>query len=162
MIIDIKEKFSLLGRRYHISIDGVPSYRAKRRFFSILSTLRLYRKDELKITMIKEFGCEMDNYDIILSDRTELQFKNPSRKEAIYTCQVKDDCYDIYADRGSWIQVFKNHRFAAGWEQNDIRFINHDYQIRGNEDIDTEIVIAFCLIYDDLQSVKRKANDMTT
>jgi hypothetical protein len=160
MIIDIKQKFTLLGRSYHISINNIPSYRARKRFFSMLSTLRLYQKNELKITMIKELSLE--NYDINLSDSTELQFKNPSNKESIYTCQVKDDYYIIYADRGSWIQVHKNDCLIAGCMQNDIRFVDHDYQIQGDEDFDAEIVIAFCLICDDIQSFRRIASTMTS
>jgi hypothetical protein len=162
MIIDIKQKFTLLGRSFHISINGVPSYRARKRFFSLFSTTRLYRNDELKITMIKELGHEVENYDINLSDGFELQFKNPSKRESIYTCQVRNEYYIVYADRGSWIQVHKNDRLIAGWMQNDNRFVDHDYQIRGDEDFDPEIVIAFCLICDDIQSFRRNASTMTS
>jgi hypothetical protein len=162
MIIDIKQKFTLLGRSYHISINGVLSYRARKRFFSSLSPIRLYRNDELKIMMIKELGFEIENYYIKLSDGIELQFKNPSKKESIYTCEVRNEYYNIYADRGSWIQVHKNDRLIAGWMQNDIRFIAHNYQIQGDEDFDAEIVIAFCLICDDIQSFRRNANAMTS
>ena len=155
MIINIKSKFRLLARTYEISVNGVPTHRAIKWFFSFFSTVRLYEKDILKIKMIKEMDFFTENYDIILSDGVELIFERPSRKEAIYSCQVRNDYYKIYADRGPWVQVVKNDRLVAGWEQNDINFNFHDYQIRGDEDFDAEIVIAFCLICEDLQSINR-------
>ena len=123
----------------------------------MLSTTLLYQNDLVKIRMIKEIGFEVENFDIILADGTELEFKNPSKKELVYTCQVKDDSYTIYADRGPWVQVFKNSRLIAGWQQNDIQFGDHDYQIRGEEVFDAELIISFCLIYDDIRSFQWKS-----
>jgi hypothetical protein len=158
MIIDIKEKFSLLGRTFLLSINGVPTHRARKRFFSFLSTTRLYRNDELRITMIKEWG-NVENYDILMNGGPELVFKNTSGKDAVYQCQINNNHYQMLGDRGSWMQVIKNGQIIAGWQQNDIQFNDNDYQIRTEEEGDAELLMAFCLICGDLKRIQRKRLD---
>ncbi|MDM1494676.1 hypothetical protein [Myroides odoratimimus] len=67
-----------------------------------------------------------------------------------YQCHYNYKVYDIYAHRGLKCSIFENRKQIAWWDKERISISYADnYFMIANNDVNQELLIAFCLAYDD-------------
>jgi len=154
MEIVIHQKKIAIGDKYHIFTNQQFSHTASRQLFQLLAEILLFNKQQstpiLKIN--KRFYWFKAKYDIRVQDGAVLLFRTKSRWKRHYQCQTGTDHYDIYGHLGRKYSVYKNDIQIAWWKKGAITWFEGDnYVIAADDDSDRHLLIAFCLIIDNMQ-----------
>ncbi|MEH6308746.1 hypothetical protein RYH73_24040 [Olivibacter sp. CPCC 100613] len=159
MEIVIHQKKITIGNKYKIFINQQASYRASRQLFQLLAEILLFDMQQstpvLKIN--KRFYWFKAKYDIRTEDGTVLRFRTKSYWKRHYQCQIGTDYYDIYGHRGRNYSVYKNNIQIAWWKRGAIVWFEGDnYVIQADDTSDPKLLIAFCLIIDNMKGNHRE------
>jgi len=153
MEIVITQKKISIGDKYNIFTDGQPTHKASKQLLQLLAEIRLFESNGITPDVIinRRFTWLKPAYDISNKNRHILAFRTRSFWKRHYCCQSNSDIYDIYRHRGLKYSIFKNNQQIAWWEKSTITWFEGDnYRIIANDDCDTELIISFCLIIDNI------------
>ena len=150
MKIDINQRAISIGDKYTIFINGTEEYYASVAIFTILAeiTLSSGKGKEALLMIKKRFSLFKAKYDIHIGGAT-LEFITTSILKRQYRCVQGFDTYDIYANIGRKYSIYKNDIQIAWFEDAAVTWFNGDnYSMQADDDSNTLLVIAFCLIID--------------
>jgi len=151
MEIVINQKKIAIGDKYRIFINQQPSHTASRQIFQLLAEILLFndKENSPRITINKRLSWFKPKYDISRRDGTKLAFRTKSYWKLHYQCQSGIDCYDIYGHKGRKYSIYKNDTQVAWLTKSIITWLEGDnYHITADDDSDSDLLIAFCLIID--------------
>lgn len=154
MEIIISQKKIAIGDKYMIFINQEETYRASRQLFRLLAEILLFNKQQSSpiLRINKRWYWFKAKYDIRVQDDIVLPFRTKSYWKRHYQCQTGTDQYDIYGHRGRTYSIYKNSVQIAWWKQDLITWFEGDhYTIEADDDTDRHLLIAFCLIIDNMQ-----------
>lgn len=153
MEIVITQKQISVGDKYNIFTNGQPTYKASKQLLQLLAEIRLFESNGITphVVINRRFTWLKPAYDITNKNRQVLTFRTRSFWKRHYQCQSSSDIYDIYRHKGLKYSIFKNNQQIAWWEKSTITWFEGDnYRIIANDDCDTELIISFCLIIDNI------------
>ncbi len=151
MKIDVNQRAISIGDKYTIFINGSEEYFASVAIFTLLAEITLSRgKGKDSLLMIKKrLAFFKARYDIKIGGTETLEFITTSILKKQYRCIQGFDTYDIYANRGRKYSIYKNDIQIAWFEDAAVTWFNGDnYSMQADDDINKELLIAFCLIID--------------
>lgn len=154
MEIVINQKKIAIGDKYRVFVNQQPLLMASRRIFQLLAELRLFYNKENNpiITINKRLSWFKPKYDITRREGTKLAFRTESYWKLHYQCQCGIDCYDIYGHRGRKHSIYKNGVQVAWLTKAVITWFEGDnYRLTADDDCDSNLLIAFCLIIDNME-----------
>ncbi len=155
MEIDINQQKISIGDKYQVFIDGALRFRASRILFRWLATVKLFDQDSdiARLTIHRRLSFFKPKYDIILRDENVLPFYTISFWKLHYQCKAGNDTYDIYGHRGRKYSIFKNNRQTGWWDKKAVTwFAGDNYTITADNNANTALLIAFCLVIDNYRS----------
>jgi uncharacterized protein YxjI len=154
MIIDIAQAKIAIADKYKIFVNGQEAYRAARKLWRFLAEVDLFTLDghQPVLTIKKRFAFFKASYDVLIDDQA-FPFTTRSLWKGVYHFDRGNDRYEIYAHRGRKYSIFRNDLQVAWWDKAAITVLAGDkYRITADDDADTELLIAFCLIVDNYAS----------
>ncbi|RVT71735.1 hypothetical protein EOD40_16685 [Flavobacterium sufflavum] len=152
--ITIKQHTFSFGSQYKIFIDKKEEFYAETDLFS-RSIINIYKPDELKPNF-RTFKCLYFNYpkykiEVPSGERFKLESKNFWKTK--YQLKKGTDIYDLYCHKERKVSIFHNDIQIAYWEKEAISYLAGDYyEIVANRNSEKELLIAFCLILDNIHS----------
>jgi uncharacterized protein YxjI len=153
MEIVITQKKISIGDKYNIFTNGQPTHKVSKQPLQLLAKIRLFESNGITPDVIinRRFTWLKPAYDITIKNLQVLAFRTRSFWKRHYRCQSNSDIYDIYRHRGLKYSIFKNNQQIAWWEKSTITWFEGDnYRIIANNDCDTDLIISFCLIIDNI------------
>lgn len=164
MEIDINKPRTAIGKVYKIFEAQVHRYSATPELVNWLSIIHLREKEPnrecLQIRELKSWFTS--RYNIHRSNGEVLEFRFKSFWLLEYECRSRQDDYQIFAHRGTKYSVYKNGIQIAWWHKAEVDwFDGENYRLTANNNCDIELVLAFCLLIDNLASVDFDGNTVT-
>jgi uncharacterized protein YxjI len=154
MEIDINQKKISIGDKYKIFVEGQSTYSARRSLYFFLPTIKLFEdsnSDFAKIIIRQKFFFLRAAYIISRWDKKNFAFKAKSIWSSYYQCQCESDMYEICGHDGRKYSIYKNNVQVAWWAKQAVTwFAGDNYKITADKDRDLDLIIAFCLIIDNL------------
>jgi len=154
MKIRIKQQPISFGSQYKIFVNKKEEYYAETDAFSRL-IINVYKPNHLKpyFRTFKSIYINYPKYKIELPDGERYQFLTYNIWQTKFQLKKGDDIYDLYYHKERKVSVFKNNMQIAYWEKEAINYLVADcYEIKANKNVEKELLIAFCLILDNLKS----------
>jgi uncharacterized protein YxjI len=154
MKIRIKQHSISFGSQYKIFINNEETYYAETDAFST-SIINIYKPNELQPSFrtFKSLYFNYPKYKIEMSNGDRLKFVSNNFWKTKYSLETGNDIYELYCHKERKVSVFKNSIQIAFWEKEAITYLIGDYyDIMANKNSDKELLIAFCLIMDNIHS----------
>ena len=154
IIITIKQDTISIGSQYKISLNKKEEFYAETDAFS-RSIINIYTPDSLKpnFRTFKSLYVIYPTYKIEVpsGERFKLEAKNFWLTK--YQLKKGNDLYELYRHKERKVSVFLNGTQIAYWEKEGISFLaGNYYEIVANRNSEKELLIAFCLILDNIHS----------
>lgn len=147
MKITIIQQALTLGATYNISYAGRKLI-AKRRWFSFLSIIDLYDKEEVIVSIKRKFSLIRAKY-FIWTKHNQFLFYSKTLWKPTYECIGQDEQYEIITHRGVKHSIFHNNSQIGAITKSIITFGRHGgYEILVNKKSNHYIIIAIALILD--------------
>ncbi|MBD3581564.1 hypothetical protein [Flavobacterium selenitireducens] len=150
----IKQHSISVGSQYKIFINKREEFYAETDAFSS-SIINVYKPNELQpyFRTFKSFYIDYPKYKIEMPDGERYQLVSKNVWKTKFQLKKGDDIYELYRHKERKVSVFKNDVQIAYWEKEAINYLLADsYEIIANKSSEKELLIAFCLILDNLNS----------
>lgn len=154
MKIRIKQQSISFGSQYKILIDNEEKFYAETDAFSN-SIINIYKPNELQPSFrtFKSLYFNYPKYKIEMPDGERLKFVSNNFWRTKYSLEKGNDIYELYCHKERKVSVFKNNIQIAFWEKEAITYLVGDYyEIMANKNSEKELLIAICLIMDNIHS----------
>ncbi len=149
-----------LHQKYKISIGSVEKYLASKKLFKFLAEIELKEVDTevLKFTIKRKWDWLKYSYDISVAQFRVYEFRTISFWKNHYQCIAGVDKYDIYGHKGRKHSVYLNDKMIGFWELGSLTWFEGDtYKMKVNNNINVDLIIAFCIILDDAKHDNKRS-----
>lgn len=151
MEITISHKGSFSGHKYSIVEDGQQTHTAEQKSFSWSPETNLLDSSGKPVLTIKRSRSFFKTIYEIRRHKDTLSFKMTSAWKRSYQCMVGKNVYDIKKSKGRQYEIYKDNVPVGGLtRKSDGWFKGYSYTITAGNDIDRELLIAFCLVIDNI------------
>lgn len=148
-------QFSIsFGSQYKIFINKKEEFYAETDVFS-RAIINVYKPKHLQPSFktFKSLYLNYPKYKIEISNGERYKLESKSFWKTRYQLKKDNDIYDLYNHKGRKVSIFKNNIQIGYWEKEAISyFAGNSYKILANDNSDKELLIAFCLILDNIHS----------
>lgn len=154
MKIRIKQHSISFGSQYKIFINNEEKFYAETDVFS-KSIINIYKPNELQpnFRTFKSLYLNYPKYKIEMPSGERIKFVANNFWRTKYFLEKGNDVYELYRHKERKVSVFKNNIQIAYWEKEAITYLVGDYyEIIANKNSDQELLIALCLIMDNIHS----------
>jgi uncharacterized protein YxjI len=153
MEINIKQKAISFGDRYKVFIGDRQAYAASLKVWRWRPELEIKDdREKVIMTIKKKVTFFTVVYQLFRGEHQVFTFERTSFWKRRYRCVVSKDVYDI--NRLGWrsYEIYKNNVQVGAWKQ-AITFLAGDtYTITADDSSDPLLLIAFCLIIDNIKA----------
>lgn len=153
MVIEIDQHMNSPIATYDIFINKEKRYVAKQHsnvFKTDISLLSVHHSD-YKIFTIRRCNGVLRRPAFAITDRhgNHAVLEMISYWRTHYRCHYDHKVYDIYAHRGLRCSIFENDKQIAWYDKQKFSWNDEDnYFMLANNNVNHELLIAFCLAYD--------------
>lgn len=150
MHITIKQHKYSIGDGYDIYTNNKRSFSAYTEILTLDTIINIceYGTDIKKLSMERMFSLFGPTY-IIQENRDEYTFSTVSWWKRHYQCTVRNTIYNIYGHSAGRYSVYKGENQIAYWTGQPVTFLEGDkYEIYADNNANSKLLIAFCLIID--------------
>lgn len=153
-----QEKFAL-GNKYKIHVGSELKYSASTKLFKILPEISIV--DAISQTTILTINRKWEwfkyTFHITNIKNQVYEFTTQSLWKRHYQCIVGVDKYDIYGHKGRKFSIYNNDLMIGYWELARVTWFEGDnYHIVLNNNVDIELISAFCLCIDSINNHNKK------
>lgn len=154
MKIRIKQHSISFGSQYKIFFENDEKFYAETDLFSN-SIINIYKLNERQPSFrtFKSLYFYCPKYKIEMPNGDRIKFASFNFWRTIYRLEKGNDIYELYRHKERKVSVFKNDIQIAYWAKEAITYLVGDYyEITANKNSEKELLIAFCLIIDNIHS----------
>lgn len=150
MEIKISRTSGFSGHKYSIAEGGRQAYAATLKSFSWKPEINLLDSSGKEILNIKRSRSFFKVIYEIRRHKDTLTFKMISTWKRRYQCMVGTALYEIKS-KNKQCEIYRNDVLVAGWaRKSDGWFKGDTYTITADKENDRELLIAFCLVIDNI------------
>lgn len=153
-----QEKFAL-GNKYKLYLGSELKYSASTKLFKFLPEIDVVEVSSQNhvLNIKRKWEWFKYTFEITNSKNQVFEFTTQSLWKRHYQCIVGANKYDIYGHKGRKFSIYKNDIMIGYWELARVTWFEGDnYNIVVDNNTDIELISAFCLCVDSINSKSKQ------
>ena len=152
MNLEIRRQRYLFNFRSNIFVEDILTYIVCRKFWTWTPLISIMSPETGQTIITVKQERWLKKRFLIIREEQRFNYIPMAFWKQGYSCQVTEDIYEVYCQKGFKFSVYKNKIQIGWWEKGSQAILDPiEYEMLADNDVDKEILVGLCLVTDILQ-----------